>query len=131
MIRFVHVVRAGLAAACLAAAPSFAQSPPYWIDITDPNELRALHSNKTHKVMTGGRTEAYYRADGSALLVYENERTARTWEVRGNDQVCYSGQSFPGCRKFKRARTNPSELQAIHEDGWDVLVKVQDGVPQF
>ncbi len=120
-----------LLVAALSAVPAFAQNQAYWIDIDDPAELRALHTNKTHKVITGNRAEAYYRADGSALFVLEGVRTARTWVVRGNDQVCYSGQSFPGCRKFRRARTNPNELQAIHEDGWDVLVKVVDGVPPF
>jgi len=116
-------------AGLLAAGGVQAQS--YWIDIDDPAELRALHSNKTHKVVTGSRAEAYYRADGSALFVSGNERTARTWEVRGSNQVCYSGQSFPGCRKFKRVRTSPNEIQSIHEDGWEVLIKVEDGIPQF
>ena len=120
-----------LLGAALAAVPSFAQDQPYWIDITDPAELRALHTDKTHKVITGNNAMAHYRADGSALFVYRGERTARTWTVRGNDQVCYSGQSFPGCRKFKRARTNPNDLQVVHEDGWDALIKVEDGVPRF
>jgi len=115
----------------VATVPAGVVAETYWIAIDDPAELRALHSNKTHKVITGSNAVAHYRADGSALFVSGNERTARTWVVRGNDQVCYSGQSFPGCRKFKRARTSPNELQAIHEDGWDVLLKVEDGVPKF
>jgi len=119
------------ALAWLATVPAGAMADTYWIDINDPAELRALHTNKTHKVITGSGAVAHYRADGSALFVYGSERTARTWEVRGNDQVCYSGQSFPGCRKFKRARTSLNELQSIHEDGWDVLIRVEDGVPQF
>ena len=124
-------LRRVVALAGLVAGAAGVQAQSYWIDITDPAELRALHTNKTHKVVTGSRAEAYYRADGSALFVSEGERTARTWVVQGNDKVCYSGKSFPGCRKFKRSRSNPSELHSIHEDGWDVLLKVEDGIPQF
>jgi hypothetical protein len=131
MFCFVRAIGIAATLVWLAVASAGAQAQPYWIDINDAAELRALHTNKTHKVIAGSKAVAYYRGDGSALFVDGSVRTARTWVVRGNDQVCYSGQSYPGCRKFKRARTNPNDIQSIHEDGWDVLLKVEEGVPNF
>ena len=121
---------AGLAG-LLAAGGAQAQS--YWIDITDPAELRALHSNKTHKGLGGDNRPfvGYYRADGKALFVSGDVRVARTWEVKGNGQVCYAGDWFPGCRRFQRARSNPAEYNVIHADGWNVLFTVEDGIPPF
>jgi hypothetical protein len=120
------------AAGCLVSTASLAQGQSYWIDIKDPAELRALHSNKTHHVIAINRATVYFRADGKALLVLQNgERIARTWEIRGTDQVCYADDRFPGCRRFQRGRSNAAELHVTHEDGWDVLVKVEDGIPNF
>jgi len=121
------VVLAGL----LAAGGVQAQS--YWIEITDPAELRALHTNKTHRGLSAegyNPFQSYYRADGKALFVQGDKRVERTWEVKGN-QVCYGGDWAPGCRRFQRARANSTEFTAIHADGWSVVFKVEDGIPQF
>ena len=127
-------LRRVVALAGLVAGAAGVQAQSYWIDITDPAELRALHTNKTHRGLTGegyNSFQGYYRADGKALFVQGDKRVERTWEVKGSNQVCYGGDWFPGCRRFQRARTNSTEFNAIHADGWSVLFKVEDGIPQY
>ena len=118
---------------CITSVPAASQSSTYWVDIVDPSELRALHSNKTHKGKgaDGVSFVAHYRADGKALFVRANERIPRTWEIKGDDQVCYSDEKFPGCRRFQRGKANPAEFNVIHEAGWSALFRVEDGIPQF
>jgi hypothetical protein len=117
---------------CILSAPAASQSSTHWVDIKDANELRALHSNKTFKGTGGDGTSfvAHYRSDGKALLIHGGQRIARTWEIKGDDQVCYSDAVFPGCRKFQRSKENSNEFSAI----WgfsSAIFSVEDGIPQF
>lgn len=117
---------------CMLSAPAVSQSSTYWVDIKDPNELRVLHSNKTHKGKGGDGIPyvAHYRSDGNALLIRESLRIPRTWETKGNDQVCYTGVLFAGCRRFQRSKTG-DEFRVIHEAGWYAIFKAEDGIPKF
>ena len=69
----------------MLSGPVFSQE---WVDIKDPKELRALHSNKTFKCQVRETPFVeHYRADGKGILVHSTEqRLACSWEVRGNDQ---------------------------------------------
>lgn len=114
----------------IAAMP---QSPKDWVDIKDPNELRALHSNKTFRGTGGDGVSwvAHYRSDGRALLIRPEERIPRTWEVKGNDQVCYQDTRFPGCRLFQRNKENPNKFRTAWGGFHWAEFKVEDGIPQF
>jgi len=117
---------------CILSAPAVPQISTDWVDIKDPNELRALHSNKTF-TGTGGDGSpfvAHYRSDGKALLIHRGERTPRTWEVKGNDEVCYTDKKFPGCRKFQRNKDNRDYINAVWGSG-SATFNVKDGVPKF
>jgi len=109
-----------------------------WQKVEDPKELRALYSNKTHrqKSYSGEAWVTHYRADGKALFVLGERRIPRTWEVKGNDQVCWKddiqGQS---CVRVERNKQNPSEIMTQSAGGNFALVggmvRIEDGIPQF
>jgi hypothetical protein len=116
---------------CMLSVPAISQISSDWVDIKDPNELRALHSNKTFKAK-GKSFLAHYRSDGKALVIEDNRRISRTWEVKRNDQVCYTDERFMGCRQFRRHKENRDEISIQHvSEGWSVIMMVEDGIPQF
>jgi hypothetical protein len=121
----------GLLAAGAAAASD-------WKKVDDPDQLRALYSNKTHHQLSYSReaTKTHYRADGRALFVQGERRIPRTWQVKGNDQVCWS-DDIQGqfCVHVERNRRNPNEIM-IQQAGGSFglvggMVKIVDGIPSF
>lgn len=116
---------------CLASAPpAFAQ----WVDIKDPSELRALYSNKTFKGKgpEGEPIVAHYRADGKGILIWRGERIPRTWEIKGNDQVCVTDRTGTNCFQIMRHEQNRNEIVGRHVTRyWIFQVTVEDGIPNF
>ena len=105
-----------------------------WVDIKDPKELRALHSNKTFRChLRESPYLEHYRADGKGMLVYSKEwRVACTWEVKGNDQVCVSDVTGTDCYQFQRSTRTPGEyVRKNTKDSWTLIFRVEDGIPQF
>lgn len=105
-----------------------------WVDIKDPKELRALHSNKTFKCYVKETPFVeHYRADGKGVLIYSAEyRVACTWEVKGNDQVCVSDERGSVCWQFQRSKRNPDEYFKRNPHTANMVIfKVEDGIPQF
>jgi dienelactone hydrolase len=106
-----------------AAVPSAVEMKE-WIDINDPNELRAIYSNKTFKGTTGGMAYvSYYRSDGKGIMIINQQRIPRNWEVKGNDQVCFTDAMGGGCFKLQRNKQN--------RNGRSAQFTVEDGIPQF
>jgi hypothetical protein len=109
-----------------------------WQKVEDAKELRALYAGKTHRQRSysGEAWVTHYRADGKALLVQGERRIPRTWEVRGNNQVCWKddieGQS---CVHVERSKQNPNEILTQTASGTVALVggmvRIEDGIPQF
>src|SRR5262245_17573452 len=97
--------------ACLLSPPAFGQSPGAWVEIRDSQELGALYSNKTFR---GNGWVGHFRADGRGILVTQYGRTIpRTWEVKGNDQVCATPEgSVTRCFRYQRNRENPKQIMA-------------------
>jgi hypothetical protein len=115
----------------LLSGPAASQE---WVDIKDPKDLRALHSNKTFKSTYGGVTVVgHYRADGKGIMISGQQREPFTWEVKGNDQVCYSFPNTTRCWQFQRSKKNPDEYVRREPSGERRLdvVKVEDGIPEF
>jgi hypothetical protein len=104
-----------------------------WVDIKNPEELRALHSNKTFRWQ---QKEApiveHYRADGKALFVYGERRSLFTWEMKGNDQVCVTSERGTDCWQYQHSKKNPDEyVKRNPSSAHMVIFKVEDGIPQF
>jgi hypothetical protein len=126
-----------LSAALLAFStpPTNAQDAKDWVDIKDPQELRALYSNKTFKGKDylGQPFVGHYRADGEGVLIWQdNTRVPRTWEVKGNDQVCVKLPWESLCYRCQRHRTKPATHRSINVAN-DMVTEftVEDGVPKF
>jgi hypothetical protein len=124
------VVAAG-AFACLLSAGALAQDSNQWVPIKDPQELRAIYSNKTFHPK-GAVGVVYYRADGRALVVWPNKRFSRTWEVKGQ-QVCITDAELgTSCFELQRNKANPNEIIARDvKTHAMVAFTVEDGVPDF
>jgi len=118
----------------LVAFPSLSQGANDWVDIKDPNELRALYSNKTFKGKDWMDRPwvGHYRADGNGVMLSEGGRYPRTWQVTGNDQVCVKSLTGAACYRFQRHMTKPATYRS-HNLANDQVVEfvVEDGVPQF
>lgn len=118
----------------LIASPAFGQSSSDWvdIDIKDPEELRALHSNKTFR---GATWTGHYRADGTGVLIRESTKIPerRTWEVKGNDQVCGTPEgSATRCYRYKYVSKDRKRVMLTPVAGGPSYVfTVEDGVPNF
>jgi hypothetical protein len=125
-------------AAALALLSATSALASDWQKVDDPKELRALYSNKTHRQVSYSResTMTHYRADGKALFVQGERRIPRTWQIKGNDQVCWS-DDIQGqfCVHVERNKRNPDEIM-IQQAGGNFglvggMVRIEDGIPQF
>lgn len=118
----------------LLSAPAVAQSSKDWVDITNAEELRALYSDKTFKGNGpyGNPIVSHYRSDGKGMLITGDRRIPRTWEVRGNDQVCVSDARETNCYRAQRHKQNTNNIVFRHvTDGRTLQLTVEDGIPQF
>jgi len=124
--------------ALLAMLGSGAATASDWQKVEDPKELRALYSNKTHRQLSYSReaTMTHYRADGKALFISGERRIPRTWEIKGNDQVCWSDDvQGQACVRVERNKQNPSEIMVQQAgDSFGLtggMVRIEDGIPKF
>jgi hypothetical protein len=95
---------------------------------------RGLFSDKTHRSRA---YVAHYRADGEGILLSKGSdlRHARTWQLKGSDQVCAGPKGdTPTCYRYQRSTKNPAEVVATGElRGQRVMLwfTVEDGIPKF
>ena len=86
-MRWDYISFMGLAA-ILFSSNGYAQN---WETIDDPQALKALFSDTVIEAIleNGVKTVARYNRDGTGELEAWGDTFHRTWEVRGNDQVCF------------------------------------------
>jgi hypothetical protein len=120
-------------ASCLLVPQAMAQGASAWVDIKDPQELRALYSGKTHRSRA---FVAYYRADGAGQYQSQGAdiRHPYSWALKG-DQVCSGPKGgAPTCYRLQRSSKNPNEVLAHGERlGERIMLwfTVEDGIPKF
>lgn len=97
------------------------QSALGWIEIREPEELRAIYSNTTIKgevfrpdSTRGTPIVGHFRSDGTGILIMGDQRLPRTWEVRGNDLVCVTDARATNCYRYARSESNRSEILGRH-----------------
>jgi len=75
----------------------------------------------------------HYRADGKGIVISRELRTPRTWEIKGNDQVCVSDETIgTGCCRFQRSKKNQDEyVRRCEPSSYMGTFMVEDGIPEF
>ena len=107
-----------------------------WEPVEDPALLRELFSDTLMQttLKEGVKAEATYNADGTGELRAWGDTFARTWEVKGNDQVCFGLEREVRCfnieqntiqadtyRATDSANGEQSVITVIRDDGKIVL----------
>jgi hypothetical protein len=95
-----------------------------WKPIEDPGILRVLFSDTVMQatLTNGVRAEANYNADGSGELRAWGETFPRTWEVRGNDEICIGMERETRCFNVEQSADQTDTFRATDVDNGEQLV---------
>jgi hypothetical protein len=129
-MRLRNVVFMTVVLVFILTSPAVSQQ---WVDVKDPKDLKALHSNKTFKYTSfDGDSVEHYRVDGKGIRISGEQRERFTWEVK-SDQVCVVPyHDFTPCWQYQRSKKNPEEyVRRDSKHGLMQVIKVEDGIPQF
>ena len=79
-----------------------------WQPLSGADQLRQLVAGATAEIQL---TEdvigvGTYKPDGTGVINAWNTRFERTWEVRGEDQVCYSSETETKCFTYDTPKEN-------------------------
>lgn len=75
-----------------------------WVPVTGVEALREFMSGliAERKLPGGNVSRAEYRADGTGVLYAWGERFPRTWEVEGDDRVCFRVEGERRCFELEQ-----------------------------
>lgn len=118
---------------CAYAAPGLGQGAGEWMEVRGAGEVRDLYSNKTLEGRVGSNSfVGHYSADGRGILLMNGARLARTWAVKGEDQICVTHERGTDCFTFERNRKNLSEIIGRHvSQPWSFTATIKNGIPKF
>ena len=82
------------------AKPAYADN---WVSLSGADTLRELvtGTNAEIELMPDVTARGEYHADGTATIEAWGETFLRTWQVSGDDQVCYSSVTETDCYTFE------------------------------
>ena len=85
-----------------------------WEAVDDPQALKALFSDTVIEATleNGVKTVARYNRDGTGELEAWGDTFHRTWEVRGNDQICIGISDDMTCYTIERNMDAPQQYRA-------------------
>jgi len=98
-----------------------------WEPVEDPALLRELFSDTLMQttLKSGVKTEATYNADGTGELRAWGDTFARTWEVKGNDQVCFGLEREVRCFNIEQSADQADTYRATdNANGEQVVITV-------
>lgn len=86
-----------------------------WEPVTGPDRLRTFMSGKTLVWEELGRdtSRGVYRADGAGTLYAWGTSFPRTWSIKGDDQICVSGEPVSDCYRLEQSTTDVTLYRAI------------------
>ncbi len=107
--------------AVLTPGPVYAGN---WVSLSGAETLRELVSgtNAEIELKPGITANGEYYADGTAKIEAWGETFLRTWQVRGDDQVCYSSATETNCYTFEQNLDLPGEYRIRHTETGDLTV---------
>lgn len=126
---------------CLFAVMTGPTYAANWVDLSGAETLREFVSGARAEIYlkSGVTASGEYFADGTAKIDAWGETFPRTWEVRGDDQVCYISTTETNCYTYEQNQDEPGEYRARHVEtgelimfqvsGTDPRIVTRDGVP--
>jgi hypothetical protein len=87
-----------------------------WEPVEDPALLRELFSDTLLEttLKNGVKAEANYNADGTGELRAWGDSFARTWEIKGNDQVCIGTEREVKCFSMEQSTDQADTYRATN-----------------
>ena len=97
------------------AKPAYADN---WEGISGAATLRELVTDMTAEIelKPGVTATGEYYADGTARIEAWGETFLRTWQVSGDDQVCYSSATDTECYTIEQNLEVPGEYRIRHTE---------------
>ena len=94
-----------------------------WVEVTGNDRLREFVSGARVEIdLTPGVTASgEYFADGTAKVEAWGETFPRTWEVSGDDQVCYTSETETSCFSYEQNLDTPGEYRASNVETGEVI----------
>ena len=117
--------------AVLTAIPAYADN---WVSLSGADTLRELVSgtNAEIELKPGVTASGEYYADGTARIEAWGETFLRTWQVSGDDQVCYSSATDTDCFTFEQNLEVPGEYRTRHTETGDLtLFRISGADPKI
>jgi len=95
-----------------------------WSPFEGAEQLSDLVAGATAEIemKPGHVAVGQYRADGTATITAWGETYERTWEVVGDDRVCYSSLTETNCFTFERNLDVPGQFRALHVETGEIRV---------
>ena len=95
-----------------------------WKPVEDPALLRELFSDTLMQttLKDGVIAEATYNADGTGELRAWGDTFARTWEIKGNDQVCIGTEREVKCFNMEQSTDQADTYRATNNDSDEQIV---------
>jgi hypothetical protein len=121
-------------AACAAVAalaifvPTETVQAENWTPVTGSETLTKLVSGATAQIelQQGGVAVGKYFADGTAEIEAFGETIERTWQINGEDQVCYSSFTETHCYTYEQDLDQPENYRVSDiEDGEKVYFRIE------
>jgi hypothetical protein len=112
-VKRTGVLRSLALAGALLCSSTHAQE---WEPVSDPDELRALFSDTvmTATMADGAKAVARYAPDGTGVLEAWGKTFERTWEIRGQDQVCIGTGQTVTCYRLEQNIEDPMRYRALN-----------------
>ncbi len=98
-----------------------------WKPVEDPALLRELFSDTLMQatLKNGVKPEATYNADGTGEVRAWGDTFARTWEIKGNDQVCFGMEREVKCFTIEQSTDQVDTYRATDKaSGEQVVITV-------
>ena len=104
-----------------------------WQDFSGIEKLQEFVAGASAEIelKNGVMATGKYFEDGTAKIEAWGETFPRTWEVRNDDQVCYTSDTETNCYSFEQNLDMPGEYRARHiETGEVTLFRVSGTEPR-
>jgi len=122
-----QLIKAGTLSLALALA---SQAYANWSNVTDPSELKALHTNTT---LNGGEAlNGHFYEGGFGTMIVKGVKTRAPWHLNGNHEMCVELREGAECFRYQRTGDFSTHYRAIRvRDGRAIPVTVERGVPDY